>query len=250
MIFIEKKLLFISLAVSFVFMIITSFWAYSVGMKIPLKGDSELVLFLGFIFSGLQLIIIINIIMGAIKKKKDFFTLMETIKAGGILSEKKVARLGSAGFFLQDALSVSNTITAQKSLKIASLNGLIKSLVDMIDIPVAIVNLNGEIVEASQKIKAEIDYNKDLNIADIIPQIDIREAFKEASINHLPVEQGGNILIPVFSTIGDITYFLVDTSKHGALTKFINNFIPPKKEDSSKQTKKGFFKILGTSKKS
>ena len=80
MIFIEKKLLFISLAVSFVFMIITSFWAYSVGMKIPLKGDSELVLFLGFIFSGLQLIIIINIIIGAIKKKKDFFTLMETIK--------------------------------------------------------------------------------------------------------------------------------------------------------------------------
>ena len=119
----------------------------------------------------------------------------------------------------------------------------------MIDIPVAIVNLNGEIVEASQKIKAEIDYNKDLNIADIIPQIDIREAFKEASINHLPVEQGGNILIPVFSTIGDITYFLVDTSKHGALTKFINNFIPPKKEDSSKQTKKGFFKILGNPKK-
>lgn len=42
---------------------------------------------------------------------------------------------------------------------------------------------------------------------------------------------------------------LVDTSKHGTLTKFINNFIPPKKEDSSKQTKKGFFKILGNPKK-
>ncbi|UTY34622.1 hypothetical protein [Treponema putidum] len=249
MIFIEKKLLFISLIISFIFMITISFWAYGVGMKIPLKGDSELVLFLGFIFSGLQIIMIINIMIGAIKKKKDFLALMKTIKAGGILSEKKIAKLGTVGFFLQDALSTSNTITAQKSLKIASLNGLIKSLIDMIDIPVAVVNLNGEIVEVSQKIKTEIDYNKDLNIADIIPQIDIREAFKEASLSHLPVKQGDNILIPVFSTIGDIAYFLVDISKHGALTKFINNFIPPKKKDAGKQTKKGFFKILGSPKK-
>ena len=58
-----------------------------------------------------------------------------------------------------------------------------------------------------------------------------------------------NVLIPVFSTIGDIAYFLIDTSKQGALSKFINNFIPPKKEEVSKQTKKGFFKILGNSKK-
>lgn len=248
MIFIGKKLLFISLAVSFIFILATAFWAYFVGMRVPLKGDSELVLFLGFILSLLQLIIIINIIIGAVKKKKDFLSLMETIKTGGILSEKKVAKLGSAGFFLQEALSVSNTITAQKSLKIASLNGLIKSLTDMIDLPVVIVNLNGEIVEASQKIKAEIDYNKDLNIADILPQINIREAFKEASTTHLPVEQGDNILVPVFSTIGDITYFLVDTSKHGALSKLINNFMPPKKEETSKQTKKGFFKILNSKK--
>lgn len=248
MTFIGKKLLFISLTISFIFMIATAFWAYSVGMQIPLKGDSELVLFLGFIFSGLQLILTVNIIIGALKKKKDFLSLMETIKAGGILSEKKVAKLGTAGFFLQDALSVSNTITAQKSLKIASLNGLVKSLIDMVELPIAIVNLNGEIVEASQKIKTEIDYNNDLNIADLVPQINIREAFKEASVSHLPVEQGDNILIPVFSTIGDIAYFLVDTSKHGALSKFINNFIPPKKEESAKQTKKGFFKILNNKK--
>ena len=249
MIFIEKKLLFISLVISFVFMIITAFWAYSVGMKVPLKGDSELVLFLGFIFSGLQLIITINIIIGAIKKKKDFFTLMETIRAGGILSQEKIKKLGSAGFALQEALEASSTITAQKSLKIASLNGLMRSLISMIDIPIVVVNLNGEIIDASQKIKTEKNYNKDLNISDLIPQVNIREAFKEASISHLPVEQGDNLLIPVFSTLGDITYFLIDTSKHGALTKFISNFIPPQKEESAKQAKKGFFKILGTSKK-
>ena len=112
---------------------------------------------------------------------------------------------------------MSNTITSQKSLKIASLNGLIKSLVEMIDIPVAIVNLNGEIIETSKKIKSEIDYNKDLNIADIIPQIDIRKAFKEASLTHLPVKQEDNILIPFFSTIGDIAYFLVDILNIGFL---------------------------------
>ena len=89
---------------------------------------------------------------------------------------------------------MSNTIPSQKSLKIASLNGLIKSLVEMIDIPVAIVNLNGEIIETSKEIKSEIGYNKDLNIADIIPQIDIREA----SLTHLPVKQEDNILIPFF----------------------------------------------------
>ena len=188
--------------------------------------------------------------IGAIKKKKDFFTLMETIKSGGILSKEKIKKLGSAGLALQEALEASSTITAQKSLKIASLNGLMRSLISMIDIPIVVVNLNGEIIDASQKIKTEKNYNKDLNISDLIPQVNIREAFKEASISHLPVEQGDNLLIPVFSTLGDITYFLIDTSKHGALTKFINNFIPPQKEESAKQAKKGFFKILGASKKS
>ncbi|UTC62552.1 hypothetical protein E4O05_01155 [Treponema sp. OMZ 787] len=248
MIFIGKKLLFISLAVSFIFILATAFWAFFVGMRVPLKGDSELVLFLGFILSLLQLIIIINIIIGAVKKKKDFLSLMETIKTGGILSEKKVAKLGSAGFALKDALEAASTITSQKSVKIAGLNGLMRSLISMIDIPLVVINLNGEIIDASQKIKAEKNYNKDLNISDLIPQVNIRQAFKEASVSHLPVEQGDNILVPVFSTLGDITYFLVDTSKSGALSKFINTFIPPKKEESAKQTKKRFFKILNSKK--
>lgn len=248
MIIIEKKLLLISLLMSFVFTTAAAVWAYNVGIEASLKGDSELFLFLGLIFASLQFTLIINIIFNASKKRKDFLTLMDTIKAGGILSEKKINKLGSAGIALQEALKTSSTITAQKSLKIAGLNGLTRNLIDLIEIPIVIVNLNGEIMDASQKIKAEKNYNKDLNISDLIPQVNIREAFKESSLTHLPVEQGDNLLIPVFSTIGDIVYFLVDTSKQGTLSKFMNNFISSKAEDSSKQKKKGFFKILGAAK--
>lgn len=245
MLIIEKRKLIIVLILSFVLISASSVWAYNVGIKHGLKSGSELVLFFGFIGAGLQLILSISIILYAEKKRGDFYMLLETIKSTGMLSEKKAKKLGTAGLDLQKALEAAHNITMQKSLKIAGLNGLVKILIEMTDSPVLLVNLAGEIMEASPKAQTEIGNKQGAMLSDVFPDLDVRAAFKKAGATRQSVEQGDKIVfVPVFSTIGDITYFLVDISKQDLISKVMDTFKSFSKEDTEKKQRLRFFKII------
>ncbi len=243
MLFIQKRKIVVILLFSFVLILATAIWAYIVGSSCGIKSNSELVLFLGFIFAGLQLIASITLLLYSRRKQRDFFSLMEVIKSGGILSEEKAKRIGNIGLELKSSLMVAHDITAKKSLKIANLNGLLKALVECIKDPVLVVNLNGEIMDASPAAKEKIEFKPELNLSDCLPSLSIKEAFKEASATHLPVEQGNQIIFfPVFSTIGDISYFLVDISKESALANLVKVVKPEKPyEEIPKKQRRNFF---------
>ncbi len=248
MLFVEKKRLIIILIFSFLLILASAIWAYNIGTLNGIKSDSELILFLGFIFAGVQLILSIILLFNAKKKHKDFLALMEIIKSGGIISDKKAKKIGSAGIKIKEALAVAHEITSKKSLKIASLNGLLNTMVNLIQEPVLVINLTGEILAVSAAAKTKISIAPDLNLSDCFPQLSVKDAFKEASSSHLPVEQEGKIVFfPVFSTIGDISYFLVDLSKEAALSKFIkntNNSENDNLEEADKKQKKNFWGLL------
>ena len=245
MIIAEKRKLLTVLIFSFILILGTAVWGYKIGMKYGLKGNAELVLFLGFIGAGLQLITSISILLYAQKKQKDFYMLMDTIKSSGMLSEKKAKILGSAGIELQKALTTAHEITMQKSLKIASLHGLVKILTEMTDQQLLIISLTGEILEASSKAQTETNLKKGDDITNFFPNLDVRLALKKASVTRLPVEQDDKIIfIPVFSTIGDISFFIVDISKQGIFAKFIDKFKYTPKEEPEKKRKTKFFNIL------
>ncbi len=245
MFFVDKRSFLFVLIFSFLLILAAAIWAYNVGTLSGIKSDSELILFLGFIFAGLQLLLFISLFLHAKKKHKDFLSLMEIIKAGGIISDKKAKKVGVAGIKLKESLAIAHEITSKKSLKIASLNGLLNTMVNFIQDPVLVVNLTGEIIAGSAAAKEKITFSPDLNLSDCFPQLSVKDAFTEASSTHLPVEQEGKIVFfPVFSTIGDISYFLVDLSKEAALAKFMKNANATIKEEIEKKQKRNFWGSL------
>ncbi|MGP1576855.1 MAG: hypothetical protein ACTTH7_05110 [Treponema sp.] len=236
MIIIEKRKLIGILLLSFLTILATSIWAYRLGMQFQLKAHSERLLFFGFIAAGVQLALSYALLHSGKKTANDFSMLMDSIRRTGIVSENRAGRLHNLGFELQSALESAHKITEQKTKKIASLHGLLSVITGMIDHPLIIAGLNGEIIEASPKAQTEFECKQGMMLSYVFPHTDIREAFKEASVTHLPVQQKNNTLfIPVFSTADEISYFLVDISSQDLLGKFTAAMKNIVQEDPSKR---------------
>ena len=135
MIIIGKKKLIGAVLFSFALILATAIWGYKVGMQSSLKSDSELVLFFGFIGAGLELCLLIAMLVYAKRKESDFLMVAKAIQLNGVLSNSRAKKLGNLGTTLQEALDDAYQITAQKSLKIAGLNGLVDELLLIIDQP-------------------------------------------------------------------------------------------------------------------
>ena len=220
MIIISKLKLIGILVISFFLIIAAAVWAYSIGMQCQLKSSSELLLFLGFIGAGLQAVLSVSLLLSAWKTHNDFLMLMKAITLNGVLSESRAKKLGNLGFALQEALEAAHHITAQKSLKIAGLNGLIEVVISMLDQAVVVVNLAGEILLLSPKAQ-------------------------NALTTRLPVRHEQAVFIPVFSATGDSAYFLVQLSQSESVSKVMDGFARLiKKDDPKKQRKPPLFKLF------
>ena len=125
MIIIGKKKLIGAIFFSFALILATAIWGYKVGMQSSLKSDSELVLFFGFIGAGVELCLLIAMSVYAKRKENDFLMVAKAIQLNGVLSDSRAKKLGNLGVTLQESLNDAYQITAQKSLKIAGLNGLV-----------------------------------------------------------------------------------------------------------------------------
>jgi len=245
MIIISKLKLIGILVISFFLIIAAAVWAYSIGMQCQLKSSSELLLFLGFIGAGLQAVLSVSLLLSARKTHNDFLMLMKAITLNGVLSESRAKKLGNLGFALQEALEAAHHITAQKSLKIAGLNGLIEVVISMLDQAVVVVNLVGEILLLSPKAQNATGYKKGDMLAQLLPELSVKEAFIEALTTRLPVRHEQAVFIPVFSATGDSAYFLVQLSQSESVSKVMDGFARLiKKDDPKKQRKPPLFKLF------
>ncbi|MEL3906556.1 MAG: hypothetical protein P1P65_05965 [Treponema sp.] len=246
MIIIEKRKFIGMVLFSFLLVLATAVWAYHTGMRYQLKSNAELALFFGFMGAGFQIFLLIGFLRYSKQKENDFSMVMKAIKLNGVLSQTRAKKLGNIGFELQAALDTAHEITAQKSIKIASLNGLIAALIGMIDQPIIIVNLAGEILDFSVKGQEAADCKKGDMLSQVFPAVSIKEIFQEADLTRLPVEKDGNaVFVPVFSARGDLSYFLVDMSNQDAAAKLMSTLKQfTGKEHPEAKNKKPFFKLF------
>jgi len=224
MVIIGKGKLIGALLFSFLLILLTAVWAYTVGMRSGLKSDSELALFFGFIGAGLQLAVLLVMLIYAKRKENDFLMIAKAIQLNGVLSQARAQKLGNLGSVLQEALDDAYRITEQKSLKIAGLNGLVAALLQMIDRPVLAVNLTGEILDFSPKAHNDTGCKKGDLLSDVAPTVSLKEAFQKTEFTRSAVQQGEHIVcMPVFSAAGKLSFFLVDLSQQPIVTKVMEN---------------------------
>ena len=224
MIIIKKGKLIAAVFFSFLLILLVAIWGYRIGMQSQLKSASELILFFGFIAAGLQFVLLIAVLVYAKQKENDFLMLTKAIQLNGVLSESRAKKLGNLGFALQEALDEAYKISEQKSVKIAGLNGLVSDLLHIIDLPLVVVNLTGEILDFSPKAQASTGCKKGDLLTEIAPSISIKEAFQKAVQTRAATQQGEDALChPVFSTTGTLSFFLVDLSQQHIITKVMEN---------------------------
>ena len=246
MVIIGKKKLIGAMVFSFALILATAVWGYNVGIHSSLKSDSELVLFFGFIGAGLELCLLIAMLIYVKSKENDFLMVTKAIELNGVLSDSRAKKLGNLGIALQDALDDAYHITAQKSLKIAGLNGLIDELLLMIDRPLLVVSLNGEILNFSAKAQEKTGCKQGDALADIAPGISIKEAIQNTAHSRTAVQQDTHIVcMPVFSVTGVLSFFLVDLSDQPIVSKVMENVKHLiQKTDTEKKQKKPFLKFF------
>ncbi|AIW88526.1 hypothetical protein JO41_00880 [Treponema sp. OMZ 838] len=224
MIIIGKKKLIGAIFFSFALILATAIWGYKVGMQSSLKSDSELVLFFGFIGAGLELCLLIAMSVYAKRKENDFLMVAKAIQLNGVLSDSRAKKLGNLGVTLQESLNDAYQITAQKSLKIAGLNGLVDELLLIIDRPLLVVSLTGSILNFSAKAQEKTGCKQGDALSDIAPGISIKEAIQNAAHTRTAVQQDTHIVcMPVFSVTGTLSFFLVDLSEQPIVSKVMEN---------------------------
>jgi len=246
MIIIGKKKLIGAVFFSFALILATAIWGYKVGMQSSLKSDSELVLFFGFIGAGVELCLLIAMFVYAKRKENDFLMVAKAIQLNGVLSDSRAKKLGNLGITLQESLNDAYQITAQKSLKIAGLNGLVDELLLIIDRPLLVVSLTGSILNFSAKAHEKTGCKQGDALSDIAPAISIKEAIQNASHTHTAVQQDTHIVcMPVFSATGILSFFLVDLSDQPIVSKVMENVKHLiQKTDTEKKQKKPFLKFF------
>ena len=170
----------------------------------------------------------------------------KAIQLNGVLSDSRAKKLGNLGVTLQEALNDAYHITAQKSLKIAGLNGLVDELLQMIDRPLLVVSLTGTILNFSAKAQEKTGCKQGDALSDIAPDISIKEAIQNAAHTRAAVQQNTHIVcMPVFSVTGTLSFFLVDLSGQPIVSKVVENVkYLIQKTDTEKKQKKPFFKFF------
>lgn len=246
MIIIEKKKLIAIILFSFLLILSTAVWAYRVGMQSTLKSTSELVLFFGFIGAGLQFLLLILFLIYAKRKENDFLMVTKAIQLNGVLSDPRAKKLGNLGIALQTALDEAHEITVQKSLKIAGLHSLTVTLLQMIDRPILVVSLIGEIIGFSPKAQSETGCKQGDLLSGIVPNVSIKEMIQNMTLMHTTVEQGEHITcIPVFSATGTLSFIIVDISEQPVVTKVVENVKQlMQKADTEKKRHRPLFKLF------
>lgn len=236
----------------------SSVWAYTIGMAAGLKGDAETILFVGLLVSLLEAVGLFMLIAGSKKKSKELETLTDLVRYGGTISDGRLDSFGTLGSHLRTILRELSDASDRKSVRIASLTGLLRAVMDMVERPLFIIGLDGRIVASSKGIDDNETFSElkvgESKIDEFVEAIDLRSILAEADRTHSEVDREGSmVFIPVFSVQGEITHFLVDMSKKGAIGS-ISSYIQGKemarrKKHEAESTRKRGNSFFSTIKK-
>lgn len=210
----------------------SSVWAYKIGIVAGLKGDAETVLFVGLVLSALEVAGLLLLIAGSRQKSRELETLTDLVRYGGTISDSRLDSFGMLGSQLKSILRELADASERKSVRIASLTGLLRAVMEMVERTILIIGLDGRIVAASKGIDSDASFSElkigASKIDEFVEGIDLRAILGEADRSHAMVEREGSMsFIPVYSVNGEITHFLVDMSKKGAL-EVISTYIQSK----------------------
>ncbi|TFG81045.1 MAG: hypothetical protein E4H20_10555 [Spirochaetales bacterium] len=196
-------------------------WAYVIGSKAGLKGDAEQILFYGLIITVLELGGFIALMVQGQRKRRELEKFSELVRYGGTISSERLGSFGPLGVQLDAILKELSDASDRKSVRIASLTGLLRAVMDLMERSLVVVELDGRVVAASRPV-TEADAFSELKIgesriSEFLPEADLRVVLEEADRTHATVERKEHLsFIPVFSVSGEITHFLVDLGKKGA----------------------------------
>jgi hypothetical protein len=215
-------------------------WAYTIAMAAGLKGDAEQVLFYGLLLVVLEIISLLLLLGFAGRKSREFGNLTDLVRYGGSISDERLGGFGAFGMQVKSMIRELSDSSDRKSIRIASLTGLVRAVVALTDRAILIIGLDGRIVAASETL-ADLPVFEGLRVgvsslSDFLPEMELQSVLEEADRSHGIVERQEHIsFIPVYSINGEITHFLVELGKKGAL-EAIADMLQTKKPPNSKKT--------------
>lgn len=197
-------------------------WAYTIAMAAGLKGDAERVLFYGLLVAGFELVSFLLLLVFAKCKSRDFENLTNLVRYGGSISDDRLDGFGFFGLQVKSMIRELSDSSDRKSIRIASLTGLVRAVVELTDRSILIIGLDGRIVAASAAIidlpAFEVLRVGVSSIGEFLPEMELQSVLEEADRSHGIVERQDHVsFIPVYSVNGEITHFLVELGKKGAL---------------------------------
>jgi len=226
MILVRVRLVALLLAVSLVATTGAGIWSYRTALSADLKGPAETALFLSLGAAGLLVLIGLALFRQARRRQKELDSIADAVKYGGALPSERLVRFGPLGDRIRFILKELSEAGERKSERIASLTGLLRGALELVEDPVLVVSLDGKILEASRGAREdprfkELETGK-TRVEDLAAEVQIRSVLQEADRTHAAVEIPGHIAFhPVYSTRGKIGHFLVDFSKSG-IRDFLN----------------------------
>jgi hypothetical protein len=197
-------------------------WAYTLAMRAGMKGDAEQVLFYGLLLGVFMLVSFLVLLAFARRKSREFETLADLVRYGGSISDERLDSFGFFGVQVKSMIRELADASERKSIRIASLTGLVRAVVELTDRSILIIGLDGRIVAASESI-IEVPAFTGLrvgvsSIAEFLPELELQSVLEEADRSHGIVERQEHVsFIPVYSVNGEITHFLVELGKKGTL---------------------------------
>ncbi|MDX9959616.1 MAG: hypothetical protein AB7T74_11020 [Clostridia bacterium] len=222
MILVRYGLLALIMVLGFCGTLGSAVWAYTLALSEGLKGDAERVLFYGFLIGTSELAASALLFVNAKRKSREFENMTDLVRHGGSISDERLGSFGSFGMQVKSMIRELSDSSERKSIRIASLTGLVRAVVELTDRSILIISLDGRIVAASEAIVA-LPAFEDMRIGvssinKFLPEVEIQSVLEEADRSHGIVERQEHMsFIPVYSINGEITHFLVELGKKGAL---------------------------------
>ncbi len=220
MILVRVRYAVLLLAVSLAAAIGAGIWSYRVATAAGLKGPAETSLFLTLCAAAVQVFLGVELFRQAARKRREMDSIADAVRFGGNLPAERLARFGPLGERILFILKDLSEAGERKSERIASLTGLLRAALALVDAPVLVVALDGLVQEASKGARedsrlADLEPGK-TRVEDLLPEVQMRGVLQEAERTHQAVELPGHLtLFPVYSTRGRISCFLADLGRTG-----------------------------------
>ncbi|HRZ88462.1 MAG TPA: hypothetical protein P5117_03155 [Spirochaetia bacterium] len=195
-------------------------WSYSVAAAAGMKGPAETSLFLALCAAAVQILAAAELFRQARRKRRELDSIAGAVRYGGILPAERLDRFGPLGDSIRRILKDLSDAGERKSERIASLTGLLRASLALVETPVLVVSPDGLVQEASKGAREDsrlpgLETGK-TRVEDILPEAQMRAVLREADRTHQAVELPGHLTFhPVYSTRGQIACFLADLGRTG-----------------------------------